>query len=487
MAPNLDTSIWREDEGLSVQVPQFFERLRGPEKERTEFTMEEVSKHNTEESCWVVIEGKVYDATAFVDRHPGGRLTILHMAGKDATDAFAGFHPARIYKTLLPSMYKGEVKDYAETEVQRVFRGIRQQLLREGKFETDPSFYRKLYAWYASLFGASVYLTLCCGGLAAHMAGAAFMALFWQQIAFLGHDAGHNGVSHKRETDSLCGLVAGNLLSGISGNWWKHSHNVHHTVCNSIEHDPDIQHMPIFAVHEAIVTERFWSTYHLREVNGEAVERLLASWLIPVQHYLFYPVMGLARFNLYAQSYIRLFSKDRVPRRAAEFATLLGFAAWHTALVLAMPAAGAWERALYVAVSHVLAGVLHVQICLSHFAMHTYHGRAYTGAEDDWYHLQVSTTLDIDCPEYLDWFHGGLQFQVEHHLFPRLPRHNLRYCQKLVKRACRDLGMHFNERPWIQAQRELLASMRTAALKARRSGRVCGTDAPIIDGLFARG
>lgn len=41
--------------------------------------------------------------------------------------------------------------------------------------------------------------------------------------------------------------------------------------------------------------------------------------------------------------------------------------------------------------------------------------------------------MDIDCPEWLDWLHGGLQFQAIHHLFPRLPRHNLRKAQKLVR------------------------------------------------------
>jgi len=483
----METSIWREDEGLSVQVPQYFERKRSEQQNKKEFTLDEVAKHNTADSCWVIIEGKVYDATSFVDKHPGGRLTIMHMGGKDATDAFAGFHPARIYKTLLPTMYKGDVKGFTETKGQKVFREIRQQLLREGMFETDHSYYYKLYAWFATLFCSSLYLTLFCASFATHMAGAALMALFWQQIAFLGHDAGHNGVSHKRAVDSVSGLFAGNLLSGISGNWWKHSHNVHHTVCNSIEHDPDIQHMPIFAVHEDIVTDQFWSTYHSREINGEAIERMVASWLIPVQHYLFYPVMALARFNLYAQSYIHLFSKHHVPRRTMEFATLIGFATWYTCLVYAMPATHPWERFAYVLLSHAGAGILHVQICLSHFAMHTYHGHAYNGDEDDWFHLQVNTTLDIDCPKYLDWFHGGLQFQVEHHLFPRLPRHNLRYCQKLVKKACKELGMQFNERPWIQAQRELLGSMSAAARKARTTGKVLGVDAPIMDGLFARG
>jgi acyl-lipid Delta6-acetylenase / acyl-lipid (9-3)-desaturase len=72
-------------------------------------------------------------------------------------------------------------------------------------------------------------------------------------MAFLGHDIGHNAVSHDWNTDNNVGLFVGNLFTGIGIGWWKRSHNVHHICCNSIEHDPDIQHAPIFAVKYIIV------------------------------------------------------------------------------------------------------------------------------------------------------------------------------------------------------------------------------------------
>jgi len=64
------------------------------------------------------------------------------------------------------------------------------------------------------------------------MGGALLLATFWQQQAFVGHDVGHNAVSHKKFKETWLGVVLGNMTGGISIGWWKRSHNVHHIVCN---------------------------------------------------------------------------------------------------------------------------------------------------------------------------------------------------------------------------------------------------------------
>lgn len=190
--------------------------------------------------------------------------------------------------------------------------------------------------------------------------------------------------------------------------------------------------------------------------------------VIPVQALTYYFVLFLGRINLYALSLHHLFtniSKRRessdgsfenmngnmsaVSRKVlsnlAEVACLVVFWIWYSHLMMCMPSAGA--IALYVVISHGLTFILHIQINLSHFAMDI--SDMYV-SEDSFIEHQLRTTMDIQCPKWFDWFHGGLQFQVVHHLFPRLPRRNLRKAQQYVIQFCIDNNLIYKTIDFMQ-------------------------------------
>eukprot|EP00501_MAST-03F_sp_TOSAG23-6_P000490 GSMAST32.ASY1.ANO1.504.1 assembled CDS len=446
--------VWREEEGKAVLAPSVFYRKAKVEAAKAfiasrngkGITMAEVAKHNSRESLC-----KAYDITKYIDNHPGGWLPLVNLGGKDVTDAFANYHVSRVYEKLLPSYYIGEIVDYKESEFAKEHREIRQILLRRGLFETN----------------AIIYFTLFCDGFHTSLVGAFFLACFWQQIAFVGHDCGHSSISHERERDQWAGLCLLNTSGGIGLNWWKRSHNVHHVVCNSVENDPDIQHLPVFAVDEKIFddTKGFWSTYHQKHMIMDSIARFLVSY----QHYLFYPIMGVARFNLYIQSFILLCdTKEKVAWRFWSFLSLLFFHGWMLPLVYS--SGDTWlQRVAFLLISHGLAGILHVQICISHFTMKTYHGQAYNDDSDEWFKMQVATTMNVSCSPAMDWFHGGLQFQIEHHLWPRLPRHNLREARKLTRALCAKHKIHYHEPSFLQANVELVQSLKRTAMIARKT------------------
>jgi fatty acid desaturase/predicted heme/steroid binding protein len=451
----------REEYGRTVIVPRFYKH---PFKKK-KFTMKELSKHNTKDDAWVCIERKIYNLSKYLEYHPGGTLPILNLAGKDATDVFTNFHPAIAYEKL-PSYYMGDLTPQPTvSNFVQEHRQLRQTLLQNGLFETSQTFYIGYGLWLATLFFSALYCTIFCNTFNDHMTGAMLLGLFWQQLAFLGHDIGHNAISHNRQLDLKYGIAIGNTLGGISLGWWKYSHNAHHIVCNSIENDPDNQHLPVFAPDKEYFG-RFFSSFHQKYFSFD----LLSKTLVSYQHLVFYPIMMFARFNLYIQSILFLISKEKINHKTLEMTTLCVFYFWYSCILTCCM--GSWqERVFYIALSHAIAGVLHVQVILSHFADEVYHGKPYNDENDEWFRLQLKTTLNIKCPAYLDWIHGGLQFQIEHHLFPRVPRHNLRTVQKLVKTFCKKHHIEYNELNFYKANVRLIQKLYNTAINAQKSTR----------------
>lgn len=446
--------------------------------------------------CLLIIGNSVYDCTRWQRDHPGGHLTLRALCGKDATDLFAATHPNWVKERMLKKFLHAELLPRQQPAVPAgvrvqndafekregqltmpstdlvskgdeatvAFRLLTQKLEEAGLFKTDYSFYYKMMVVYSCLF-----LTILAGVLMhesklVHALSGAMLGIFWQQMAFIGHDLGHNAVTHNRVRDSYWGLFVGNFCTGISIGWWKRSHNVHHVATNSVTYDPDIQHLPVFAVDPILVTTKLFSTYADMYMPLSDITHVLVKY----QHWLYYPVMAFARFNLYVQSLnhalrLSFYGKagDLIWRRNLQIASLMGFWAWLLALTLSLPS---WEsRLLFFVPAHIVAGILHVQITLSHFPMETYTGVTYDDSSNGYLRTQLSTTMDIDCSPAMDWFHGGLQFQVEHHLWPRLPRHNLRRAKGILESFCKDHGLAYHQSNFFNANLMVLDTLKQTA------------------------
>eukprot|EP00736_Rhodelphis_marinus_P005449 Rmarinus@m.19750 len=436
-----------------------------------EFTLKEVEEHCEESRrlkeavCWVVLDSKVYDMTKFVNYHPGGSHVLRSKSGRDCTDSFDVFHPSWVKEKKLPHYQIGVIVDENVSPLTKDFRELKQRVIKEGLYETN-------YWWFAfvilrvfSIFAASVYCVVSWDSIYIHALGGILMALFFQQLAFIGHDTGHNGITHNRTIDSMFGIFVGNVMTGIGMGWWKHNHNFHHVVPNSLDYDPDIQHMPVFAINPRFL-DNLWSYYYEKIMVFDAV----AQWALQYQHFLFYPVMAIARFNLYVQSWCLLLFRPRIEHRKLEMVGLILFYIWFGVLLSYLPTPA--ERGMFLALSHCLAGILHVQICLSHFSMGTYEGPTYDAksGEENFFRQQIITSLDIKSNCFNNWFYGGLQWQVVHHLFPRVPRHNLPRLQLLVKDLAAKHNIHYHEVGFWEANWEIVRTLSRTA-EAVRSGK----------------
>ena len=347
------------------------------------------------------------------------------------------------YPSLDPTTQHGIVLKY---------RLLYKRIESEGLFECNYFAYLVESCRYAILLALFV-ITLQLGWFST---SGVFLGLLWHQLVFTVHDAGHMGITHGFQTDTIIGIAIADFIGGLSLGWWKRNHNVHHIVTNSPEHDPDIEHMPFFAISHRFL-DSLRSSYYDRVMKYDCLARLT----IPIQHYLYYPLLLFGRFNLYRLSWEFLIlgqGPRKGPARWHRWLEIAGqafFWFWFGYLVVYRSIPTAADRLAFVLISHMVTAPLHVQITLSHFAMST----ADLGVDESFPQKMLRTTMDVDCPQWLDFIHGGLQFQAIHHLYPRIPRHNLRRTQKLVQEFCREVGIPYALYGFVDGNKEVIGRL----------------------------
>jgi delta8-fatty-acid desaturase len=159
----------------------------------------------------------------------------------------------------------------------------------------------------------------------------------------------------------------------------------------------------------------------------------ISKFFVRNQHLWFLPVMAIARINLYVQSLLHIIVNMRGLWRILEFLSMVVYFSWLTCLISALPTYQ--ERVVFFILSHSITAILHIQICVSHFSMETI-GAQFSSYGESWAEMQSRTTLDIAHNRFSKWVHGGLDMQLEHHLFPRMARHNLYKVRQLPLACC---------------------------------------------------
>lgn len=420
-------------------------------------TAEELKNHNKPDDLWLSIHGKVYNVTDWVKDHPGGDIPLLSLAGQDVTDAFIAFHPGSAWKHLERFFTGLYLKDFQVSEVSQDYRRLVSQFAKAGLFEKKGHGVIYNFTCIAVLFMLTIYGVLCSESLMIHVICGGLLGISWVLVTYLGHDSGHYQIMSTRGFNKFAQILTGNCLTGISIAWWKWTHNAHHIACNSLDHDPDLQHLPVFAV-----SSKFFKNLRSRFYNKELTFDPLARFLVGYQHFTFYPVMIGGRFNLYLQTFLLLFSNRKVPDRGLNILGILVFWTWFPLLVSCLPN---WkERVLFVFASFFVTSFQHIQFCLNHFAADVYVG---SPEGNDWFQKQTGGTIDISCSSWFDWLFGGLQFQLEHHLFPRLPRCHFRKIAPIVQDLCKKHNLPYRSYSFFEANLKTIETMRTAALQAR--------------------
>jgi fatty acid desaturase len=293
--------------------------------------------------------------------------------------------------------------------------------------------------WVFVLVGDSWYQTIV----------AVVMGIAFTQVAFLGHDAGHRQIARTRRVNELLGIIVGDLMIGLCYGWWVDEHSQHHAHPNHEGQDPDIG--------DSVIT---FTDAQSRGRRGR-VERFIAAH----QALLFFPLLTLEGLNLHVQAITWLNNNRTRPRWRAEVITqTLHVVLLFGALLLVLSPV---KALVFLVIQQAVWGVyMGCSFAPNHKGMPIIPA----GQKLDFLRAQVLTTRNVRGGVFTDWLLGGLNYQVEHHLFPNMPRANLRKAQPIIKAHCATMNVPFTETSLVGSYTIALRHLHQvgAPLRARR-------------------
>ncbi|WP_405494500.1 fatty acid desaturase family protein [Nocardia sp. NBC_00511] len=283
----------------------------------------------------------------------------------------------------------------------------------------------RYYAWKTGFTAAAFF-----GGWAVLILGgdswwqlltAVFLAAVFAQFAFLGHDAGHRQIFRSRRANYVYGTIAGNLATGLSIGWWTSNHNRHHAHPNTEDGDPDIAGI---LAHSGG-----------RAAAGKGWRRFIFRY----QAWLFFPLLTLEAASLHFASG-RAVLRWPIPNRVQEGALLVAHAILYLSTVFLVLSPG--KALVFIAVQQGLFGFyMGCTFAPNHKGMAVFEA----GDSPDFLRRQVLTSRNVRGGPITDLALGGLNYQIEHHLFPYMPRPNLPLAQAMVMEYCAELDIPYAE------------------------------------------
>ena len=317
--------------------------------------------------------------------------------------------------------------DYAE---------LKRRVAAQGLFEPQLRYYIFTAATTLALVSGAFTLLFASPSIATDVVAAVLLAISSSHLGFLLHDIAHRQlVPAGRWADALQ-LLTGPFLLGLSGAWWKQKHDRHHAHPNDPERDPDIQ-IGLLAFTEEQARQK----------------RRLSRYVVRYQAQLIVPLLFLEGFHLRAAG-VKFLATTRTRFRRTEAVLLAVHAVCYCTAVVA--AVGPLRALIVIGLHQGLFGLYAGTV----FAPN-HKGMPIVGPTSTLSYLerQVVTSRNVRAHPVTDWWFGGLNYQIEHHLFPTLPRNRLHDAQAIVRSFCADRGVPYRETTLWRSCREVFASL----------------------------
>jgi fatty acid desaturase len=297
-------------------------------------------------------------------------------------------------------------------------------------------------------------LALVAGAVAAHvligpswwqLAIAAVLGLALTQVAFLTHDAGHRQIFTSSRWNEWTARLLATSVVGMGYGWWATKHSRHHGAPNQVDKDTDIE--------PGVIS---WTPEQADSRRG------FAAWFSAHQGWLFFPLLTLEGINLHAAGFRAIFGRAPMKRRWLEFGLIVGRLGGLLALVFLVLPPG--MAAAFIGVQLAVFGVsLGATFATNHKGMPL----VPKGLTVDFLRRQVLMSRNVRGGSVVDTMMGGLNYQIEHHLFPSMPRPNLRKAAPVVRDFCARHGITYTEMGVLQSYGTVIRYLNQVGLGSR--------------------
>ncbi|XP_012667875.1 fatty acid desaturase 2-like protein FADS2P1 [Otolemur garnettii] len=232
-----------------------------------------------------------------------------------------------------------------------------------------------------------------------------------------------------------------NVSEGLSQNWWNNRHSQHHVKTNIYPKDPDINMGPLFLLGDSQPVK-----YGKKKIKYIDYER---------QHLYFYMV----ELPLLTSVYLNIRSMQRM-YRTRDWGDIAWVSSFYIRHFLTFgPFYGVFGTLLLIYLVKFLESPWITYITqMSHIPM-----KMSTEENQDWLSTQVRATCNVEQSIFNDWFTGHLNFQIEHHLFPTMPRHNYHKVAPLVRSLCAKHGLQYVNKPMLKAFADIPRALKKSA------------------------
>ncbi|CAL2070950.1 acyl-CoA desaturase [Streptomyces sp. TR1341] len=332
------------------------------------------------------------------------------------------------------------------TGASATFAELLKRVKAEGLLDLDPRYYVGKLALNTALLAVGFVAFFELGNTWWQLLTAVWMGLCGGQSAFMWHDAGHKAMFRSKKAASAVGYVHANLVNGVSYGWWVNHHNRHHSNPNHLDMDPDIgRRTAIFDIKQ----------YPTRKGTQKLVVRY--------QSVMFFVLLVLEGFKMLKTAVVSI-TGGKTKRPLLETSLILLRAAVYLTCVFTFLSPGL--AVAFIVVQHAALGVYFGMIFApNHKGMQVRDGEEETL---DWLQRQVLTSRNIRPSLFIDFLYGGLNYQVEHHLFPAMPQKSLPRARELTMEYCAERGVPYHEVGFWRSYREVASFLHKVSAPVRR-------------------